>query len=143
MAADSYEHQGASSFPRTGRAPSARRSAYAVRRRIPGRFDVVNDEANHAGRDVDGHRPTKPAGARNSREIVESWRLTISPGRVHDRTTGTMMREGRAASCAICWWAGRESVPLSRGSPVLRLRSQRGKLLEVTWTRRRWPARKT
>src|SRR6185312_7783833 len=49
------------------------------------------------------------------------------------------MRESRVASWAISWWAICDRVP----SPVLRLRSQRGKLLEVTCTRIRCPARNT
>lgn len=39
----------------------------------------------------------------------------------------------------MCWWAMVALVEVN-GVPVLGLASQRGKLLEVTCTRMRWPA---
>lgn len=51
--------------------------------------------------------------------------------------------DGRVISWKTVCRAVRIAVAVRGGSPVLRLRSQRGKSLELTWTRMRWPARKT
>src|SRR6516225_9865111 len=58
-------------------------------------------------------------------------------------TTGRIRAEGWVLSWKMVFVAVTHAAEFAASSPVLRLRSNRGKLLLESSSRRRWPARKT
>src|SRR4051794_12654124 len=88
----------------------------------------------HGGQELLGRCGSAPypriSGAPQPGEGAEA-RARLRP-RPQFGTTGSVIREGRLRAWKIRWRAPRMVVPSVTGSPVLRLRSQRGKLLEVT-----------
>lgn len=56
---------------------------------------------------------------------------------------GSKTNEALSFSWKTVWRATSQVVPSPKASPVLRLRSKRGKLLELISSPMRWPGRKT
>src|SRR5215469_18264398 len=78
---------------------------------------------------------------RLSRERLLDW-LVLHPT-IAQGTTGSISAEGWVLSWKMVFVAVTHVAECAPSSPVLRLRSKRGKLLLETSSRSRWPVRKT
>src|SRR5207237_1237340 len=86
-----------------------------------------------------GYDPRAPAPDPEPHVTLNGTR-SEAPSGIYNGWTGRITRLGWVASWKTVWCAARDSLSGATSVPVFGFRSKRGKLLELTSTRIRWPA---